>query len=252
MLQNENSPARWLNDDRYAVADLPPTATAEAEPDWLEVADDGRYAWHDHRTHWMNPAKPPGAEPGDTVLEAVVPLVVDGVDVEIAVRSVLLESPSVLPVVVGALGAVAACALAIRFLDLRAATMLVVTVGAAVATVFGLWAYRSVPAETGPSSMLWLLPVVALVAVGLAVLIGRRKPQAPTLDLLVGLAGAELALWGWLRRDALTRALIPSDAPAALDRAVIAASVVIGVVAVGVALYRVVRPPAIAPPLTAG
>ena len=247
VLQNENSPARWLNDDRYADTELPPNADAEADPDWLQVADNGQFAWHDHRTHWMNPAKPPGVEPGDTVLEAVVPLVVDGADVEVAVRSVLLDPPPVWPIVAGVLSAAAACALAIRLLGARWGTGLVVTVGATVATVFGAWAYRSVPAETGPSTMLWLLPLVALVAVGQPAVIGRRKPQAPTLDLLVGLAGAELALWGWLRRDALTRALIPSDAPAALDRAVIVASMVIGAVAVAVAISRVVQPPTLAP-----
>lgn len=32
-----------------ANADIAP------EPRWLEVADDGRYVWHDHRIHWMQP-----------------------------------------------------------------------------------------------------------------------------------------------------------------------------------------------------
>ncbi len=72
--QNERSPSRWLNDDRFGDGDIPTEATPDAEPAWVQVADDGQYAWHDHRSHWMNEAQPPAAEPGDVILEAVIPM----------------------------------------------------------------------------------------------------------------------------------------------------------------------------------
>lgn len=50
---NTRSPAAYLNEDRYADAEVPASADAEAAPEWQRVADQGRYAWHDHRVHYM-------------------------------------------------------------------------------------------------------------------------------------------------------------------------------------------------------
>ena len=245
--QNERSPSRWLNDDRYAESVIPEDATADAAPDWHLVGGDGSYAWHDHRTHWMNRAKPPGAEPGDTVLEAVVPLVVDGDEVMVTVQSVLLASPAPWPALLGGIGALALTGALVLWLGPQRGVTLSVFIGATTALVFGLLAHRSVPSETGPSASLWLLPLVSLAAVALALVIRRRRPSAPTLPLLVGLAGAELGVWGWSRRDAVSRALIPTDAPQSLDRLVIVAWRVSGGVAVVAAVLAWGRRPAPAP-----
>ena len=50
---NRNSPAAYLNQDRYAKVALPAQADHEAPPSWETVDDTGRYDWHDHRIHWM-------------------------------------------------------------------------------------------------------------------------------------------------------------------------------------------------------
>ena len=96
--RNRNSPATWLNLDRYgeAAASAPASVYAGAVPDWERVSDESAYAWHDHRTHWMiQNALPPvvAADPGSahTVSEWTVPLVVDGR--EVAVDGVLTWSP---------------------------------------------------------------------------------------------------------------------------------------------------------------
>jgi len=51
---NRNSPAHYLNDDRFADVDLPANADGEAPPDWEVVNRNGEYEWHDHRIHWMS------------------------------------------------------------------------------------------------------------------------------------------------------------------------------------------------------
>lgn len=60
---NRNSPAAYLNDDRYAQRPVPEGVTEDAQPRWTRVADassDGAvYRWHDHRIHWMAPTLPP-------------------------------------------------------------------------------------------------------------------------------------------------------------------------------------------------
>lgn len=50
---NRRSPAAYLNEDRFAKVELPDRADHRARPSWAQVAENGRYAWHDHRIHWM-------------------------------------------------------------------------------------------------------------------------------------------------------------------------------------------------------
>ena len=57
--RNENSPATYLNTDRYGGADVPASASKTAPPRWKRVAHGDSYAWHDHRIHWMSTIDPP-------------------------------------------------------------------------------------------------------------------------------------------------------------------------------------------------
>jgi hypothetical protein len=76
--RNRNSPATYLNLERYGDVAIPPRADAAAEPDWERVTSDTRFAWHDHRIHWMAPEPPTAVAeaPGRraTVQEWSVPL----------------------------------------------------------------------------------------------------------------------------------------------------------------------------------
>jgi hypothetical protein len=56
--ENENSPAPYLNKDRFARVDVPKTASAKAKPSWRKVSDEDSFEWHDHRIHWMSPIPP--------------------------------------------------------------------------------------------------------------------------------------------------------------------------------------------------
>jgi hypothetical protein len=56
---NVNSPAGYLNQDRYGRVQVPKSANADAKPKWEKLASVHKWAWHDHRIHYMNPIAPP-------------------------------------------------------------------------------------------------------------------------------------------------------------------------------------------------
>ena len=78
---NTQSPAYYLNNDRYANAKVPASAKATAAPRWKPVSKTGRYEWHDHRMHYMGtgrPAKIKDPSVRQKVFDWKVPLSVDG------------------------------------------------------------------------------------------------------------------------------------------------------------------------------
>lgn len=56
---NQRSPAKYLNQDRYAKTAIPASADPKAKPEWVKVTAAETYAWHDHRIHWMSTVPPP-------------------------------------------------------------------------------------------------------------------------------------------------------------------------------------------------
>ena len=56
---NTNSPAYYLNDDRYADVEVPKGIDGKGPPRWKEIDRTGRFEWHDHRFHWMAKTVPP-------------------------------------------------------------------------------------------------------------------------------------------------------------------------------------------------
>lgn len=59
---NVNSPATYLNEDRFAGVRVPERADPQAPPVWRDVSDGGEFTWHDHRVHWMARTTPPQVE----------------------------------------------------------------------------------------------------------------------------------------------------------------------------------------------
>jgi hypothetical protein len=59
VFRNRNSPATYLNQNRYAAVDVPAGVNPKAAPDWEKVGDGNSFYWHDHRIHWMSPSLPP-------------------------------------------------------------------------------------------------------------------------------------------------------------------------------------------------
>lgn len=62
---NTNSPAYYLNDDRYANVDVPEGVDGKGAPQWKVIDKTGRFEWHDHRFHWMARTVPPAVHDQD-------------------------------------------------------------------------------------------------------------------------------------------------------------------------------------------
>ena len=234
--ENQVSPSTYLNEDRYAQTEIADEASYDAEPQWEVVATNGRWAWHDHRTHWMNPARPFGSEPGDQILEAVVPLTVDGTEVSVTVVSVWQEAPSPLAGIAGAVAGLALMVGLVAWLGRGRGATLAVATTALVALGMGWWQVTSVPNETGPSALLYLLPAAALLLSGAGLLLWRER-----MATLGFVAAVPLAMWGFVKREGIVRAIVPTDAPLPLDRAVTAAALVVGIAAALVLFWVVSR-----------
>jgi len=238
VLENQNSPATYINRDRYGTIEIPAVADGEADADWKQVASGGHWAWHDHRSHWMQTTRPVGQAPGDQILDATIPLVVDGTDVGVQVVSTWLPEPSP---VAGWLGGVAGLALAVMSWQMRRRDRSMPAISATVpaallALLVGGWQYLSLPAVTGPRPIWFVLPAIAVASAAAGTVAGRRGHgfAADAAQLLVGV---ELAIWGFIRRDGLSAAIIPTDAPHWLDRFATAMALAGGVAFAALALW---------------
>lgn len=210
--QNRLSPAVYLNEERFG-GEIPAFADAAAAPEWEEVADDGSHAWHDHRAHLMT-GPPVNTSPGEQVLADVIPLFVDGEEVDVSVVSFWQTAPSRLPLVVGAiLGCVAAAVAWWR----RAALSAILVLSAGLIVLAGFVQYFSVPPETGPSSTLVALPIVAAVC-SIGAVVTRRRP-ATALPLLIGAALASIVFVARRLPDT-GKAILPTDLSMPLDRGI--------------------------------
>jgi len=241
--ENQNSPSRYVNEDRFGGGEIPPNATPDADPDWEQVAEGGRWSWHDHRAHWMQETRPFGQSAGDQILEAVIPLRVDGTDVDVTVISTWMPAPNPVPAWLGGLVGVglAGAAYALRRRGLPAVAA--ATPLAVGALVVGMWQYVSLPAETGPRALWWALPAIAVVC-AMGGLVAEIRGQRFAADAALLLIGFELAVWGVVKRDGLGAAIVPTDAPGWLDRFITAGALVGGVGFALVALWSLFVAPA--------
>ena len=78
---NRRSPARYLNDDRFAQVSVPAGIDGKGAPRWEEISRTGRFEWHDHRFHWMARTVPPAVRDQDVrtkVFDWRIPIEVGG------------------------------------------------------------------------------------------------------------------------------------------------------------------------------
>ncbi len=98
VFENINSPAHYLNLDRFARTPIPATATAKAQPNWVKLSDGTSIRWHDHRTHWMDTVPRQDVRDNPGVERVIFPanrvdLVVDGKSVVAIVKVTWLPPP---------------------------------------------------------------------------------------------------------------------------------------------------------------
>jgi hypothetical protein len=253
---NARSPARWLNDARYGARDVqvPPQADAEAPPVWEVVANDGTYAWHDHRIHVMTPVLPSQVDPNagtvQRVWDTVVPMVVDGQRAEVRIDLDWVPGPS--PFVAALLPLLLAVALSALLLARPAAAPAALATVAAAGLGVGVATWLAAPSGGDVEPALVVLPALALVLLALWRGMARRaagaeaargriagritRPSPEGGWLLVG-AVVPLAVWGILLTPALVRPIVPGPLPVGIVRGVTAAALAAGV-AVGVLVVR--------------
>jgi hypothetical protein len=230
--RNRRSEATYLNDDRQGAVDLPAEADNDAEPEWETVAEDGRYAWHDHRIHWMGGGTPPGAEPGQVVQEWTVALTVDGAPTEVHGRLVMAEGISPLPwIVLAVAGAALVAAVGRRRPQLTAGVAVLVAAAGALAVGWGH--YAVVPAASGADPLLVAVPLVGLAAAAAGVVL-RGRATGPTATLA---AAAAVIGWGVLRASVLWMPVLPTEVPYALDRAITSLALGLSAAAAGLVVW---------------
>jgi hypothetical protein len=233
--RNANSPATYLNLDRYGRVDLPGHAGGQAEPDWRQVSTEPHYVWHDHRTHWMSENRlPPAvvADPGrsHTVFGWTVPLLHDGSPVGVAGELTWSPPPSpwlVWPLYVAlALLAVGAGVLARTPRPLGALML----VGAAAAG----WHAAATPeppvsisSHAGAVVSALLPALIAALVAGLGVRSSRRGRGAMT-GLLAVVLGWLLLVQGLPDVDVLWTANVLSNGPQAAARVAVALLIALG------------------------
>jgi hypothetical protein len=114
VFENINSPAHYINLDRFARKPTPASANAKASPNWVKLSSGTSVRWHDHRTHWMDTTPRQDVRDNPGVERVIFPanrvdLVVDGKHVAAIVRVTWLPPPS--RIVWLAISSIAACAL---------------------------------------------------------------------------------------------------------------------------------------------
>ena len=240
--ENQRSPATYYNLERFG-AEIPDFADPTADPEWKLLGSGHRWSWHDHRIHRMEPFPPLNSTTGEQILDAVVPITVNGATVEIHVVSVWMPSSSPVPMILGAafgLLAVGWWASGRRSRTVNSPRSLqrvawLTAPVAAGALMVGIWQFVSLPSSTGPLWTWWILPLVALLAATSAMFSSSGSTSSAGAGLAI--AGSQLLLWASQRRTGMWRAILPTDAPWWLDRAVTAATFPIAALACGLGVW---------------
>ena len=233
--RNANSPATYINLDRFGRTTLPPHADPDAEPDWVQVSTEPGYVWHDHRTHWMSERQLPPevvADPtrGHTVFEWTVPL--RHGDTDVAVAGELTWDPPPSPWLVGA--GCAALALLASGAGLLARTArplgLLLLVGGAGALWHALTTPEppaSVSSHGGALASALLPALTAVLVAGIGFRAGQRGRGVLT-GLLAVVLGWLLLVQGLPDVDVLWTANVLPGGPVLLTRAAVAVLVALG------------------------
>jgi len=222
---NTRSPARYINQDRFGITQIPPTADAQAAAEWEQVGTGGRFSWHDHRTHWMSPDLPPtiAGDRAEVVFPWSLDITINGIETE--VRGELLWFPNANPagpLLVGFLGVLPLLA----YRQHRVSSVAITAAAfAAIALFVSIVQFAATPSfDRG-------LPTDAVVpAVGIAAAVTALWLRESTIRswAAVEMAGISLLWWATTTAAAITAPVLPSALPVSLERASVSLAIWIG------------------------
>jgi len=245
--RNANSPATYINLDRFAQVDVPAHADGGGDPEWVRVSTESAYVWHDHRTHWMSQDQLPPVVAADpdrahTVFEWTVPLLHG--ETPVAVDGELTWTPPPSPWLVWPVYGLMALLVVAAGLLARTARPLgaLLLVGAAAA----LWHAAATPAppetissHTGAVLSALLPALTAVLVAGLGFRAARRGRGAMA-GLLAVVLGWLLLVQGLPDVDVLWSANVLSSGPQPAARVAVALLLTLGtgLVVGGIAAVR--------------
>lgn len=248
--QNLNSPATYLNQDRYANTDIPDDVDAQASPDWELVATTRSYQWHDHRTHWMSPIPPPqvNANPDrpHTIFERwEIPLTVDDRPVTIAGDLTWTPPPTTWMWLAAATAIALVCVAALATSRWRLAAVVLAGLGVIAMLVDTIGYVARLDDTTANKATAFLYCFIAMAATIRLAIHARRRTPDPTLAMMT--VGLILTVMGGLDRvDVLSASNYYSTLPVGIARIATVVSLGIGVALVarfGAFLVQVIRDP---------
>ncbi|SDZ01149.1 hypothetical protein SAMN05660209_04351 [Geodermatophilus africanus] len=233
--RNANSPATYINLDRFGRVSLPENADPAAEPDWVQVSTGNGYVWHDHRTHWMSEDLLPPQVAADPTREHlvsswVVPMTHGGTPVQ--VRGELTWSPPPPGWVVWPLCAVLALAPLAAALAGRGPRPLGVLLAVGGSAAVHHAATTPEPAASVSSHagalVSALLPGLLALAVAVGGLVAAGRGRGGLTALLAVVLGWLLLVQGLPDVDVLWTANVLAEGPVLLTRASVAVLVALG------------------------
>ena len=229
VFRNRHAPATYWNEQELQTRALPDGFDAEAPPDWERISGGRVVRWHDHRAHWM------GAEPhgrGQVLSTWEITLLAG--DDEIVVRGDIVQRAAPSPLGPLALGAGLALAVALASRNRTWPFVLLVALGAltgfAVLDVLGRWGATTRSGPTKVFEGIYTMAggaLTAWAAVRLARASRRGDPYDTTPMVLLSAVVVTLAI-ALAQLPWLGRAVLPTEVPGGLARALAGVAVGIG------------------------
>jgi hypothetical protein len=235
---NTKSPARYINQDRYGITEIPPTADAQAPAEWDQVGSGGRFAWHDHRTHWMSPDLPPtiAGDRAEVVFPWSLKIMINGIETE--VRGELLWFPSsnaAGPLLVGFLGVLPL--LAYRRDKVKSVAVTAAVLGS-IALFVAIVQFAATPGFDRGAPATAVIPALAVLAAVFALWLRTSTIRSWAA---VAISGISLVWWALRTTTAMTAPVLPSSLPVGVERASVAVALWVGVGISLIAAYQLSR-----------